>query len=144
MDAAVAAAGDRKRPYERVERCWRVSDIDIFWRVLMWLKTYRLALMSELLFLTLLFSLTACNKSDKSSAQVFPTADDAGNALLQAAKSGDQNAILAVLGPESKELISSGDPTPGQVRSRRIHRGLRRDAPLPQDARWWPNPAGRS
>jgi hypothetical protein len=77
----------------------------------MWLKTYRHALMSELLFLALLFSLTACNKSDKSSAQVFPSADDAGNALLQAAKSGDQNAILAVLGPESKELISSGDPT---------------------------------
>jgi hypothetical protein len=77
----------------------------------MWLKTCRRALTSELLFLALLFSLTACNKSDKSSAQVFPSADDAGNALLQAAKSGDQNAILAVLGPESKELISSGDPT---------------------------------
>jgi hypothetical protein len=77
----------------------------------MWLKTSRRALTSELLFLALLFSLTACNKSDKSSAQVFPSADDAGNALLQAAKSGDQNAIRAVLGPESKELISSGDPT---------------------------------
>jgi len=77
----------------------------------MWLKTYRFALMTHLLLLALLLSLTACSKSDKSSAQVFPSADDAGNALLQAAKSGDQNAILAVLGPESKELISSGDPT---------------------------------
>jgi hypothetical protein len=67
--------------------------------------------MTQLVLLTLLLSLIACNKSDKSSAQAFPSADDAGNALLQAAKSGDQNAILVVLGPESKELIASGDPT---------------------------------
>jgi hypothetical protein len=67
--------------------------------------------MIQLLLLALLLSLTACNKSDKSSAQGFPSADDAGNALLQAAKSGDQNTLLAVLGPESKELISSGDAT---------------------------------
>src|SRR5579863_5978711 len=74
-------------------------------------KIYRLALISQLLMLALLLSLTACDRSDKSSAQAFPSVDDAGNALLQAAKSGDQNAILAVLGPESKELISSGDAT---------------------------------
>ena len=35
--------------------------------------------------------------------------DDAGNALLEAAKSGDQNALLAIFGPESKDLVSSGD-----------------------------------
>jgi len=77
----------------------------------MMLKTYRFALVTRLLLLALLLSLTACTKSDKSSAQGFQSADDAGNALLQAAKSGDQNALLAVLGPDSKELISSGDPT---------------------------------
>jgi Protein of unknown function (DUF2950) len=77
----------------------------------MLLRTYRLAPIAQLLLLALLLSLTACNKSDNSSAQAFPSADDAGNALLQAAKSRDQNAILAVLGPESKELISSGDAT---------------------------------
>jgi len=53
----------------------------------MWLKTYRRALITQWLSLALLLSLTACNKSDKSSAQAFPSADDAGNALLQAAKS---------------------------------------------------------
>ena len=77
----------------------------------MWFKTYRFALMTQLLLLALLLSPTGCNKSDKSSAQAFPSADEAGDALLQAAKSGDQNALLAVLGPESKELISSGDAT---------------------------------
>ncbi len=35
--------------------------------------------------------------------------DDAGNALLTAAKSGDQTALLAIFGLDSKELIYSGD-----------------------------------
>jgi len=74
------------------------------------LKTCRLALTTQLLLLAVLLPLTACNKSAKPAAQLFSSVDDAGNALLQAAKSGDQNALLGVLGPESKELISSGDP----------------------------------
>jgi hypothetical protein len=65
--------------------------------------------MTQLLLLALLLCLTGCSKSDKSSSQVFPSADDAGNVLLQAAKSGDQNALLAVFGPGSKEIILSGD-----------------------------------
>ncbi len=41
---------------------------------------------------------------------MFASPDEASNALLAAAKSGDQNALLAIFGPDSKELISSGDP----------------------------------
>ena len=40
---------------------------------------------------------------------MFASPDEAGNALLEAAKSGDQNALLAIFGPGSKEIISSGD-----------------------------------
>ena len=40
---------------------------------------------------------------------MFASPDDAGNALLAAAKSGDQNALLAIFGPDSKEIIFSGD-----------------------------------
>jgi len=72
-------------------------------------KVHRLAHISRLLPLVLLVSLTACTKSDKPSAKAFASPEDAGNALLQAAKSGDQNAVLAVLGPDAKELVSSGD-----------------------------------
>ena len=43
------------------------------------------------------------------SLKVFASPDVAGNGLLDAAKSGDQNALLAIFGPESKELILSGD-----------------------------------
>ncbi len=46
---------------------------------------------------------------EKPSISVFASPDDAGNALLAAAKSGDQNALLAIFGPDSKEIIFSGD-----------------------------------
>jgi hypothetical protein len=49
----------------------------------------------------------ACNKS---SIRVFATPDDAGRALLSSAKSDDQSALLAIFGPDSKDIIFSGDP----------------------------------
>jgi Protein of unknown function (DUF2950) len=73
------------------------------------LKTRRIAIVSQLLLLTLIIPVVACNKSDKPSIKVFASADDAGNGLLEAAKSGDENAVLAIFGPDSKELVSSGD-----------------------------------
>ena len=62
-----------------------------------------------LLLLATIIPFVACNSSAKTSIKIFASPDDAGNALLDAAKSGDQNALLAIFGPESKELISSGD-----------------------------------
>lgn len=59
--------------------------------------------------LALAVILVACNKSNKPSLQVFTSPDDAGTGLLDAAKSGDQNAVLAIFGPESKEIVFSGD-----------------------------------
>jgi hypothetical protein len=73
------------------------------------LKTRRIAVTTRFLLLALIISLAACSKSDKPSSRVFASPDDAGIALLQAAKSGDQKAVLAIFGPESKELIFSGD-----------------------------------
>jgi len=63
----------------------------------------------RLLLLSLALSLAACNKSEKPSLRVFATPDDAGNALLAVAKSGDQDATAAIFGPDSKQLLSSGD-----------------------------------
>jgi hypothetical protein len=65
---------------------------------------------SWLLPVALIISLAACNKQpEKPSLRVFATPDEAGSALLEAAKSGDENAVLGIFGPDSKDLISSGD-----------------------------------
>jgi hypothetical protein len=69
--------------------------------------------------LAFLIPLAACSKSDKPvveqaavakpALEVFASPDVAATGLLDAAKSGDQNALLRIFGPESKELILSGD-----------------------------------
>ena len=72
--------------------------------------TRRIAITSRLFFLGIFILFCGCNKSAKPSYQVFASPDDAGNGLLNAAKSGDPNTMLAVFGPNSKDIILSGDP----------------------------------
>jgi Protein of unknown function (DUF2950) len=69
----------------------------------------RISTTTRYVLLALIIPLGACSKSDKPSYKVFASPDDAGQGLLDAAKSGDQNAILAIFGPGSKEIISSGN-----------------------------------
>jgi hypothetical protein len=78
----------------------------------MLLKHRRIAFRSRLLLLAFVVPLAACKKSEnpeKPSITVFASPDDASNALLAAAKSGDENAVVAIFGPDSKEVIHSGD-----------------------------------
>lgn len=70
--------------------------------------TRKVVLAAGLLMLALAI-LQAC-KSDKPEMAGYANADDAANALIAAAKAGDQNALLAIFGPESKDLLYSGDP----------------------------------
>src|SRR5580693_923451 len=72
--------------------------------------TRAIAITSRLILLGLFTSFVGCNKTAKPSYQVFASPDDAGNGLLAAANSGDPNTILAVFGPDSKDVILSGDP----------------------------------
>jgi len=69
-----------------------------------------------ILALLLVFgSLAACNKpekaaSEKAEQKTFASPDDAGAAFLDAAKSGDQSALLAVFGSDAKDVLFMGDP----------------------------------
>lgn len=72
-------------------------------------KARRTAARTRFLLLTLIIPLAACSKSNKPSFSMFASPDDAGNGLLAAAKSGDQKAVLAIFGPETKDIIFSGD-----------------------------------
>jgi hypothetical protein len=73
------------------------------------LATHRIVVTTQFVLLTLMLVLAGCTRSEKPSVKTFASPDEAGNGLLEAAKSGDQNAVLAIFGPESKEIIFSGD-----------------------------------
>ena len=73
---------------------------------------------SRQFFLFVLLSLalsTACSEQQKpaetqaQAQKTFASPDDAAKALVDAAKSGNREALLAIFGPESKDLIYSGD-----------------------------------
>src|ERR1700722_7146042 len=62
----------------------------------------------------LLLSLTASNKKEQTTPaqaapKTFAKPEDAGNALADAAKSQSQDQVLAILGPGSADIVSSGD-----------------------------------
>ncbi len=73
------------------------------------LKTRRITARVHWMLLALVIPLAACSNSSKPSFKLFASPEDAGNALMEAAKSGDQNAALAIFGPEAKQVIYSGD-----------------------------------
>ena len=63
-----------------------------------------------LLALVILF-VSCKNAADSKPAQrTFATPAEAGTAFLDAAKSGDQQALLAIFGPDGKDVLFSGDP----------------------------------
>jgi hypothetical protein len=54
----------------------------------------------------------SCNKQQEkpqAAQNTFASPDDAANTLVTAAKSGNGDQVLAVLGPGSKDVVSSGD-----------------------------------
>ena len=78
----------------------------------MLLKHRRIAFTARILLLAIFIPLAACKKSEpeKPSLSTYASPDDASSALLAAARSGDQNAILAIFGPDAKDVIHSADP----------------------------------
>jgi Protein of unknown function (DUF2950) len=70
--------------------------------------TRKIVFAASLLTLTLIVPI-AC-KSNKPSTGTFAKPDDAANAVIAAVKAGDQATLLTIFGPDSKDLLSSGDP----------------------------------
>ena len=70
-------------------------------------------ILSPLLVLAITILLLSCNKHESTSAaakqETFASPEAAGQALFDAAKSGDQTALMAIFGPDGKDLIFSGD-----------------------------------
>jgi DUF2950 family protein len=75
---------------------------------------------SRLVMLTVLLAVVSlqisCKKQEspksphpEQAQKTFTSPADAGNAFFEAAKSGDQGALLAIFGPEAKDVLFSGD-----------------------------------
>jgi hypothetical protein len=64
--------------------------------------------------LTVMLALVSCSKPEKPTAtesgpKTFASPDDAGKALAEAAKAGSHDALIAIFGPGSQDVIFSGD-----------------------------------
>jgi hypothetical protein len=71
--------------------------------------------------------LTACLPArfvaQQKGQRAFPSPEEAASALVAAAQGNDEKAILDVLGPDGKEIVSSGDPVEDvQNRARFVQR----------------------
>jgi hypothetical protein len=75
-------------------------------------------ILTLLLALAFVVSLTSCKKRESTAAEsaggnvapkTFTSPAAAGAALFDAAKSGDQNALMAIFGSDGKDLVFSGD-----------------------------------
>jgi hypothetical protein len=57
--------------------------------------------------------LTAClptrSMAQQQGQKTFSSAEDAGKALVTAAQSNDEKAMIEILGPDGKQIVSSGD-----------------------------------
>jgi len=78
-----------------------------------WSDELRRAFTLSLLLLLAITMLVSCNKHESTSPvttqKTFASPEAAGQALFDAAKSGDQAVLLAIFGSEGKDLIFSGD-----------------------------------
>src|ERR1019366_7120951 len=59
--------------------------------------------------------LTGCfptrSMAQQQGQKTFSSPAEASNALVTAAESNDEKALLDILGPEEKQIVSSGDDT---------------------------------
>ncbi len=60
--------------------------------------------------LACLFVIPIASADDTAAQQVFPTAGAAVSALVAADKADDMKALSSILGPDSDQILSSGDP----------------------------------
>ncbi|HEY4948809.1 MAG TPA: DUF2950 domain-containing protein [Candidatus Acidoferrales bacterium] len=54
------------------------------------------------------------SQAQQQGQKTFASAEEAGNALATAAQSNDEKAMLAIFGPDGKQVISSGDDVQDQ------------------------------
>jgi len=73
----------------------------------------------SILLVAVLIPLSSCSKTQKAVSgtavqRSFASPEEAGTALVTAARSGDQTALIAIFGPGTNEVLSTGDAVEDQ------------------------------
>jgi Protein of unknown function (DUF2950) len=74
------------------------------------IKSQHVRLLSKITILAGAAMLILALSSLAQAQQRFKTPEEAVDALVKAARSGDSKSVVSILGPGSQELVSSGDP----------------------------------
>jgi hypothetical protein len=75
------------------------------------------------MLLACFFVASLASADDTAAQQVFPTAGAAVTALVAADKADDMKALSSILGPDSDQILSSGDPVADKnARDEFVHR----------------------
>lgn len=61
------------------------------------------------LSVALIIFLVGCSKTPKASFQTFTSPEEAGSALVNAARAENQDLLLAIFGKDAKDIVYSGD-----------------------------------
>jgi len=72
------------------------------------------------ILLVLVLSFASCGKSEKPATtevtqKTFASPDDAAKSLVEAAKAGNHDALIAIFGPGSQDIIFSGDAAQDKI-----------------------------
>jgi len=78
---------------------------ELAWSDLAWTNLLRMVAVAILLA----GCLSVRSAAQESGQKTFSSAEDASNALLMAIQSNDEKAMLEILGPDGKQIVSSGD-----------------------------------
>ena len=77
------------------------------------LEIFRLTNLAKVTALAIVFtgSICICARAQQQGQKTFSSPEEASIALVNAAQSNDEKALLEIFGPDGKEVVSSGDAT---------------------------------
>ena len=87
-----------------------------------------------------LLPIAGCNKQSAApeGPKTFATPDEAGKALVEATGAQNKDAILAIFGPGSEDILSTGDPAQDKAGYGGLYPRLRGHEPLEEARRRQP------
>jgi hypothetical protein len=111
--AVAAGVGNRTYVMFMADREIQKMEKSYMWRMKLQFDRFHWANLFKLAALAIL--LTGCfptrSMAQQQGQKTFSSAEEASNTLVTAVKSNDEKAMLDILGPDGKQIISSGDET---------------------------------